>query len=56
MVVILNLQDITKWIEENPEKMESLGKKYPWLNTIDEMDNPKFLSQSVKIENIGYLP
>ena len=40
MVAVLKAEDIKKWIDANPEKLESLCKKIPWLNKIDEMSNP----------------
>lgn len=40
MVAALKAEDIKKWIDANPEKLESLSKKFPWLNKIDELSNP----------------
>jgi hypothetical protein len=40
MVAALKAEDIKKWIDANPEKLKSLGKKFPWLNKIDELSNP----------------
>ena len=40
MIAYLNARDIIKWKVENPEKLDALNTKLPWLEKLNELDNP----------------
>ena len=49
MVAALSAENIKKWIDTNPKKLESLVKIFPWLNKIDEMSNPVIFIAKCKL-------
>jgi len=48
LISVIEAVDIIKWKAENPQKLVGLRTKIPWLDKINELDNPVIVIGKVK--------
>jgi len=48
LISVIQAIEITKWKATNPDKALKLLPKIPWLNRINELDNPVIVIAKLK--------